>query len=427
MARRPRASGARSRRLPWALATGWLLLHCADGPEGSAPDAEDAARPTDGASGAPDAEIAPDAEGVGLDTSGLDDVGGADAEPSDLDSPDTGVPDEGWSFGVLGLNLHCLRLDGTAYATNEARFQAVAALVAAEDVAVILAQEVCERSGTSTRQLLTRALETATSTTWSSHWVYAHEAWTGTPDAAQEGLAVFVRGALESPTFVGYRRQGALQRVLVGARLPSSLGGLQVYSVHLDHAQAAVRAAQSAETASYALTRADPSLDILVAGDFNDVVGSETYRMMASMGFVDLSADLSPGRIDHLWLHRGAGARAITQRLAFDGLSEPRVSDHPGVLVTVAEAAAPMIRPTRFLAEGSWSGYLSVRGDTPPLSWDRGWLAWPLGGGRWKLVLTELEAATFEYKWLLNDVAFQEGENLTGRGGEDHESAPEFP
>lgn len=407
--------------------TAWLLLHCADGPEGSAPDAEDAGCPTDGATGAPDGEDGPDAEDVGLDTSGLDDVGGADAGPSDLDSPDTGAPDEGWSLAVLGLNLHCLRLDGTTYATNEARFQAVAALAAAEDVAVILAQEVCERTGTSTRLLLTQALETATSTAWSSHWVYAHEAWSGTPDAAQEGLAVFVRGALESPTFVGYRRQGALQRVLVGARLPSNLGGLHVYSVHLDHAQPGVRAAQSAETASYALTRADPSLDVLVAGDFNDVADSETYRMMASMGFVDLSASLAPGRIDHVWLHRGAGARAITQRLAFDGQSEPRVSDHPGVLVSITEAQAPMIQPTRFLTEGSWSGYLSVRGDTAPLSWERGWLAWPLGGGRWKLVLTQLEAATFEYKWLLNDVTFQEGENLPGRGGEDNVAAPEFP
>jgi len=56
---------------------------------------------------------------------------------------------------------------------------------------------------------------------------------------------------------------------------------------------------------------------------------------------------------------------------------------------------------------------LSVRGDAAPLSWERGWWAWPAASDRWELVLTEVEEG-FAYKTLLDDVTWQTGEDATG-------------
>lgn len=414
-----------------AVALGLLLtsLACGDKDTG-APDAA-VARDVHA-----DADVSPDLASP-TDATPAADAAPVDAAPSTADAqvapdalptPDGGAPAPTWApYGLLSLNLHCLRLDGTPYTRHEDRFAAIAALVAREDVAVILAQEVCERPGLSARDALTTALATATSTGWSSHWVYAHEAWVGTPDAAREGLAVFARGALSAPRTARYHTQGSLVRVIVAATLPPALGGLEVHSVHLDHAAPHVRAAQAAETVSYTLSLADPSLDVVVGGDLNAEVDSDTWRALVGGGFADVAAPL--GGIDHVLFHRGAAAEGRRPRHVLDGRSEPRVSDHPGVLVEVAPRTAPAVRRTRWVArttaaEGGRA--LSVRGGTAPLSWMQGVWAWPVGPGQWRLVLTEVDGVPFEYKWLLDDLAWQAGTNEVGVGGTTHEDTPTF-
>lgn len=362
------------------------------------------------------------------DQDGAADLGPSDAGALDAARPDATEPtDAGGStfapFGILSLNLHCLRLDGTPYADNGSRFAAIAALVAAEDVAVILAQEVCQRPGESAQDLLLQALETATSTTWSVHWTYAHEAWTGTPDQAQEGLAIFAQGSLHNPRQVAYRRQGSLRRVLVAAELSPRLGGLTVHSVHLDHAAPLTRTAQSEETSTYA-TSLGPSLDLIIGGDLNDTTQSPVLTNLTRHGFEDAAATL--GGIDHLLVHRGAGAQAGTARLVLD-TPQTRVSDHPDVWVQIQPRPRPSVPVTRWSIPSNPGTYFTVRGDVAPLSWDQGLVAWPAPGGGWTLASSEIPAGPFEYKWLREDLAWQEGPNLSGQGGQDHQDQPTFP
>lgn len=427
-----------SLRPPVALATTLLGLLLATGAAcgaatGTADDTGADASTTDHAHDATPRDAAADDAAADADDARAVDATPSDAAPVGADaaatpdaspSPDGGAP---WApYGLLSLNLHCLRLDGTPYTRHEDRFQAIAALVAREDVAVILAQEVCERPGLSALAALEAALETATSTSWSSHWVYAHEAWVGTPDAAREGLAVFARGALSSPRTARYHVQGSLVRVLVAATLPPALGSLEVHSVHLDHAAPHVRAAQAAETVSYALSLSDPSLDVVVAGDLNAEVGSATWSALVDGGLVDVAAPL--GGIDHVLVHRGAAAVGSQPRHVFDGVAEPRVSDHPGVWVRIAPRPAPTVTRTRWVARttAAEGRALSLRGGTAPLTWMQGVWAWPVGPGQWRLVLTEVDVVPFEYKWLLDDLAWQTGANDIGVGGTTHEDTPGF-
>jgi hypothetical protein len=47
--------------------------------------------------------------------------------------------------------------------------------------------------------------------------------------------------------------------------------------------------------------------------------------------------------------------------------------------------------------------------------------------GVFKLVLTELPGGPFEYKWLRDDSAWQNGDNLGGTAGSTLSAAPTFP
>lgn len=407
-------------------------------------DAADAASPVDAALSVDaraetDAELGPDVGSVtdsGFESdagmeSDAEIQGDAAAAPDAAEGPDRQMDDGGsWApYAVLSLNLHCLKLDGTSFATNADRFQAIAAFAAREGVAVVLAQEVCVRLSVSAADLLRQALEGATGAAWTSHWVFVHQAWTGTPDEAQEGVAIFSRGTLSPAPTLRYRTQGPLSRSMAVAKLPPELGGLIAHTVHLDVSASLVRAGQGLETAAYAVTEADPSLGLLVGGDFNDVTSSETCGAMTAAGFVEASAGLDPGGIDHVYVHRGAGVATSGARIVFRGGNEPPVSDHPGVLVGLRPGSGETVTPTRFVASYSGLGYLAVRGSVAPLSWTRGWPAWPTGAGagRHKLVLTELSSSAFEYKWLRDDSAWQNGDNLPGVGGSTLSAAPTFP
>jgi endonuclease/exonuclease/phosphatase family metal-dependent hydrolase len=332
-------------------------------------------------------------------------------------------------YGLLSLNLHCLKLDGTSFTSHEDRFAAIAQAVSAENVGAIAAQEICSNASQDALAMLKLALESATGEVWSTAFANAHTAWQGTPDEAEEGVGLLVRGPVSDVQTLEYRTQAGLRRVAVTGRLPATLGGFRLVSVHLEFTDATVRAAQARETASVAIASADPSLDVLVAGDFNAAPGSPSLAAMDAFGFTQLTASLGPGRIDHVLAHRATAVTATDAVVVFDGSTYPYVSDHPGMLVRLAPATGESVKVTRLRADVDvgFGNSLFVRGDVSPLSWTEGWPAWPEPSGTWKLVLTELGAGdSFAYKFLRNDTDWQTGDDETGTGGQDHVVTPGF-
>lgn len=347
-------------------------------------------------------------------------LGCAPIPSPDQAAPDQAAPDQAGPEGlrVLSLNLHCLKTEGTAFPDNRARLQAVARAAAERHVDAILAQEVCERPGESAAALLLAALEGATSIPWHSATAFTHRSFTGTPDEADEHVALFTRAPLSRVTKTTYRTQGGLQRVAIGA----SLAGLRVYSVHLDHQDAARRAAQARETAALALFESDPLPHAIVGGDFNASPGTEPTQALLDAGFTDASAPLPATRIDHVFLHRAAPFAPAAAALLFTGADA--VSDHPGVLVSLlprAPAAAPL---TRIYIKGT--GALWVRGASRPLSWSWGAPAFPDPDGRHRFVTSELPGGPFPFKVLREDRDWQTGDNATGQGQSDNEITPTF-
>ena len=406
----------------------------------SAVDTLDVPPPPPDADGGDDIAVdVPEFPDPGLDIEDGGDDAGLDAVDAGLpdvdawldvaeDVPDTSVPPAAGPV-VLSLNLHCLKTSGTEFETNAERFAAIAARVEEEDVDVLTLQEVCKQPGEDAEALLLAALADATSEVWASHWVFAHVAWEGTPDEAEEGLGVMARGELSDQVAIVHAVQGSLQRVAACATLSPGLLGLRVCSVHFDHQDSAVRLMQARELVNAALIDGDPSLDVIVAGDFNAKPGSATHAAALEWGYVDLSAELDKSRIDHVFIHAGAPWRIPKvggAELLFTGADFP-VSDHPAVLVRLVSAAASAVEVTRIKALASVGAkqYLSIRGDTAPLSWTQGW---PLRkrDGSWRLVHTEWDSGTFEYKLLVDDTKWQSGENAIGTAGQDHELTPSF-
>lgn len=328
-------------------------------------------------------------------------------------------------FSLLSLNLHCFRLDGTRFATNADRFAAIASLAATRDVAVLTVQEACERPGEKAIDLLRTALEQATSTTWSSTWTLAHVAWEGTPDQADEGVGLLVRGALSSPVALEHAVQGSLHRVAVSATLPPELGGSRVTSIHFEVFEAAARTMQAREAAAAALVDTDPGFSAIVAGDFNDVEGSPTHAAFPSMGFLAADAGLNATGIDHVMIHRAAGLRPTSVEEVF--LGADAVSDHPGILVHIEAAPGDTVSATRITAKADPGAghFLAVRGDTAPLSWDTGFPMRPVAPGEHAFVTTELDA-DFAFKVLVDDATWQTGANVVGVAGTSQTVTPVF-
>ena len=343
-------------------------------------------------------------------------------------SGSTGVEDSGRStdtgaaerLGLLSLNLHCLRLDGTGYADNDARFAAIADAVSRGGADVLALQEVCVQGEVDALEELRAALIVATGDPWEGRYAFAHTAWEGTPDEAQEGVGLLSRRGLGSPTELPYVDPGELRRVGLFATLDD---GTTVATVHLDHGSGTSREAQARQTASQVLA-ASAGLDVLVAGDLNGRAGGPAHGAFLSMGFLDLSGELSSGAIDFAFAHRGSRWSAERAELWFE---EEPVSDHAGVFVSLVAGVPEEVPRTRVVAhvDVGYGHTLSVRGDAEPLSWDRGWWAWPAAGERWELVLTEIDTP-FAYKTLVDDVSWQTGEDMSGAVGVDNEVRPSF-
>lgn len=331
---------------------------------------------------------------------------------------DTGAPALADDLVVLSLNLRCNKLDGTPFATHAERFAAIADLVVAEQVDAVLLQEVCvgaEDGGAS----LTAALQEASGEGWGGGWAYAHDAWVGTPDEAQEGLAIYTRRPMGLFTPVHFVSPGVLTRIATVLTLED---GPALVNVHLDYDDALAREDQARQSATIALWYGGP--DSVVAGDLNARVGQPAHQAILQMGFEDATAGLDAGHIDHLLVHRGAGWYPVEAR---EVLEDPPVSDHPGVLVRLRRRVGPEVTLTRLVArvDVGFGHHVSVRGDAAPLSWDRGWWAFPAAADRWELVLTELDAP-FAYKFLRDDTDWEQGEDHVGEPGVDQEVSPTF-
>lgn len=331
-------------------------------------------------------------------------------------SSSTGADEPSAPFMLLSLNLHCFRVDGTVYATNAERFAAIASLAAAREVAVLTLQEACERPGEKAIELLRAALEQQTGVPWTSTWALAHVAWEGTPDEADEGVGLLVRGALSDPGALEHAVQGALRRIAVSATLPPALGSPRVTSVHFEVFEPEARTMQAREVAAAGLVDTDSPYAVIIAGDFNDVEGSATHAAFPAMGYLAADAGLDPSGIDHVMSHRAAQLRPTLAQQVF--LGAQAVSDHPGILVRFEPATGDIVTTTRITAESDPGAdhFLSLRGDTAPLDWDRGFPMRAVKPGEHVFVTTEI-AAPFEFKALLDDTTWQTGPNVEGVAG----------
>ena len=343
--------------------------------------------------------------------------------PVDDTQADSGDPQPDQSFGLLSLNLHCLKTEGTDFASNQERFEAVAEAVVAEDIQVIALQELCVSDRESAPALLEASLEGATGLNWELTTAFAHTGWEGTDDESDEFVGLAVRGGLLDSRELVFHVQDGLRRVGVQGRWDTGFAQLAFTSVHLDHQHAEVRLGQSRQSAVEALVSASGA-ESLVLGDFNDTPSSVPVLAMATMGFEDLGAELDDDRIDYIFAHHGASIELLSFERIFIGERWPRISDHPGMLARVGESVARPVSLTTVTTEYDDEGWLALRGDQAPLGWELGWPA-SQDGRHWTAVFTELEGA-FEYKWLRDDADWQEGENRQGQSGQVNESVVAF-
>jgi len=311
------------------------------------------------------------------------------------------------------------------YATNTERFAAIASLVANRDVSAITLQEACERPGENAIDELRVAIEKATSTSWSSTWTFAHVAWEGTPDQADEGVGLLVKGNLSNPDELVLAVQGSLRRVAASATLPAQWSKVRLTSIHFEVFEQTARTMQAREVAVAALVDTDPYFGAIVAGDFNDIEGSTTHAAFPALGYLAANAGIDAAGIDHVMVHRATNWRPKLAEKVF--LGSEAVSDHPGILVRFEPAKGDDVVNTRLIAQfnPATNDFLAVRGNVAPLSWNLGFPTRRTSNGQHAFVTTEM-TGNFEFKTLLDDATWQKGPNMLGTSGTNQVFTPTF-
>jgi endonuclease/exonuclease/phosphatase family metal-dependent hydrolase len=343
-----------------------------------------------------------------------------DSGETGIGGPDTAPPE----LTVLSLNLHCLMTSGTDFPDNRARLEALAEAVQAEGVQIIALQELCISPKESASSMLEEALEGATGQGWSITTAFAHTAWEGTDDEAEEHVGLAVRGELHDERGLDLHVQEGLRRVGVQGLWESGEGTIALTSVHLDHQHEDARLGQARQVAVEALVTGAGAAS-LVLGDFNARPGSPTTGAMEAMGFIDAGDRLDDDRIDYVWHHRGAPLALVESRRIFTGQAYPTISDHPGMLARFEGGAGETVQLTTLRTDhDTEGGFLALRGDHSPLSWDHGWPA-SRSGERWTAAFTEIDG-DFAYKWLLDDSWWQLGDDLQGQAGQDNLGSVSF-
>ncbi len=378
---------------------------------------------------------------TGLDTGPLPDSGGGDAGTAgdSVTTADSGPADDSGStvdedddLRILSLNLHCFKLDGTTFASNEERFAAIAATVASQGIVAMAVQEACENDTEGVAiDRLAEALAVATGARWGTAWTPTHVAWTGTADEAQEGVGVlFSGGEPADVATLEYSVQGALgRRLLAGTFTTAGGSDVRLASVHLDYEDSDVRRAQARQSAMHALANADDTWGTLLAGDFNAVASDGAIVDLGNAGLSRLSAESDDGtHIDHVFAPGPANFEVVESRLLFAGSSEPVVSDHRGVLVHLRRGTPTAAVLTRFVAtyDAGVGHYLGLRGDTSPLDWNLGWPAANTAADRWEAAFLGWPSGTIAYKWLYDDSAWEAGDDHQLQAGMTGEVAPTF-
>lgn len=329
------------------------------------------------------------------------------------------------AYGLMSLNLHCFKVEGTPYADNDARFAAIAAEAASRNVAVLAVQEACVNGSEGDAvERLALALEAADGQEWEGARVVVHMAWEGTADEAEEGVGILVRGASIEPVTLDYAVQGALTRRAIAADLPAELGGLRLISTHLDYNDSTARRMQARQTAVWAL-QGRPDGGVLIAGDLNANVGSDALLDLAAMGFGQLGDPGESARIDHVLAPAGVPVVA-TAELVFEQ-PETSVSDHPGLVVQLVPGPglSPTLTRLRAKIDLGDGHYLSLRGSQAPLDWSLGWPAVPTAGEGWEAAFPGI-SGILEYKWLRDDRDWEAGENRQVEGGGAQDGQPTF-
>ncbi|MEZ4234749.1 MAG: endonuclease/exonuclease/phosphatase family protein [Myxococcota bacterium] len=373
----------------------------------------------------------PGDSGTAYDTDRTSGTGGGDTGATDpTGTTDPSVVPSG-DLTVLSLNLHCFLLDGTSFASNEDRFAAIASLAASEQVDALAVQEACVNDAHGVAMdRLAAALESATGVAWGTAWAETHIAWAGTADEATEGVGILSRGTPADPSELTYVRQGTQLRKALSATVTGPSGAqVRLYTVHLDHDDAAARQLQARETAVHALVHSDPAWTTLIAGDYNAVSSDPALTDVAAAGFTRLSAPSDGGsEIDHVFAPSPAGFTVREARLVFEGGAEPVVSDHPGVLLKLTLGAAAPADVTRLIArhDAGFGHAMWVRGDTSPLSWTLGWPAANTASDRWEAVFLGWPSGTVAYKWLVDDVTWQTGSDELVGAGATSDTTPGF-
>jgi hypothetical protein len=238
-------------------------------------------------------------------------------------------------------------------------------------------------------------------------------------------VALLADRPLQDVKATQYFHQQGLTRVALSAVLSVAGSGVRVMTVHLDHQDATVREEQARETGVAALVDAYPSAAAIIAGDLNAKEGSPAHAALTGQGFIDVSDPLPVDRIDHVFVHRGAGLVAKQVALVLEG--GDAVSDHPAVLLRLSPAPSLPVSLTRVRVSASLNSgeFVSIRGSVAPLSWDRGWTLRQQAADGWDFVSSELSGG-FEYKLLKDDVIWQAGGNQSGTGGDDHVTPASF-
>lgn len=358
-----------------------------------------------------------------------------DASDAEATAPDGAAPPAPKSNLVIAsLNLHCLKNDGTAFASSAARAAAVAKKLVALGVDVLVAQEVCARAGQGGESMeshLGGALRAETGTSWQSRLVYVHDAWVGTPDEAREHLGVFSRLPLGEARPLVHRVQGALSRQALAVRVsPPGMPPIDVVDVHFDHADADVRTAQARDVAVRAVLDAPvdgagkATVSAIVLGDYNARVGASSHAALVSGGFAALGGAVGLTRIDHALLHRSAPYAEAGFSIQLEGAEA--VSDHPMIVAVLAPRQGSPVSVTR-VGAASRARALTVRGSVLPLTWLSGWPLLATSGGNVEMASTEIGQGPFELKLLEDDTVWQTGPNVQGRGGEVTRVTPSFP
>jgi hypothetical protein len=333
----------------------------------------------------------------------------------DTDAGDTGEPieppPEGWPdpWGVLSLGLGCLELEGTGFADETGRADAIAETALSMDVAVLALQDVCRSDGgDDALALLEVALEARSGVSWSAEYSV-----TGEQGGVERGLALLARGELAEPFTATYVQQGAQERAILGAVIEA---GARVFTTQLDPDQASVRELQARSLATMTVA-STPELGLILAADFADENRSSAVWAQTGAGFVEDSAAEDDER-RHVLHHRAASLVATGSATLFDGVDGPVVSDAPGVAAWYQSAAGESACITEIIADvtvgaGQW---VAVRGTDFPLDWSFGQPAWERTPGEWAWVSSEIEDAPFEFKVLLDDETWQVGEDIEGAG-----------